>query len=321
MTGVTGYIGGSVLVRLLEPSRKSKYEIRALVRSEEAVEKLKQLGVVPVLGSLDDLELLEKEATNADVVLNTANADHLPGTKAMVKGLSEKSKRRILIHTSGTGVLCDGAKGDYKSDFIYNDTDMDSVHAIPISALHKDVDSFIFENVDHFNSVIICPPTIYGLGIGPFNKHSVQIPMWIRAYSKVGHVATVGKGENYWNDVHIEDLADFYVLVLEKALAGEVEFGKNGWYFCESGEHRLGDVVAKIAEAMNKYGGFKDSSVRPFLKEEVDSLLGDIGGWLTTGGNSRCKSDKARALGWVAKNNFGTILESIDPEVKTILKK
>lgn len=48
----------------------------------------------------------------------------------------------------------------------------------------------------------------------------------------------MGKGRNIWNNVHVEDLADFYVLLLEKAIAGEASSGKEGgWYFAENGEH------------------------------------------------------------------------------------
>jgi len=77
LTGATGYIGGTVLTKLLESSSK-KYSITALVRSETALPKLKSLGVKGLIGSLDDSELLAKAASEADLVINTANCDHLP---------------------------------------------------------------------------------------------------------------------------------------------------------------------------------------------------------------------------------------------------
>ena len=61
------------------------------------------------MGSLDDYELIRNEAAHADVVFNTANCDHQDSARAIIRGLSERSKetsrRPILIHTSGAGLL------------------------------------------------------------------------------------------------------------------------------------------------------------------------------------------------------------------------
>jgi len=70
LTGVTGYIGGSVLDRLLEHPNVASFEFTALVRSSEKAAKLKALGVNPVVGSLQDLEILEDLASKADIVLS-----------------------------------------------------------------------------------------------------------------------------------------------------------------------------------------------------------------------------------------------------------
>lgn len=57
ITGVTGYIGGSVAARLIEAGK----EVRGLVRSEEKADLLKAFGIVPVIGSLDDSEILNPD--------------------------------------------------------------------------------------------------------------------------------------------------------------------------------------------------------------------------------------------------------------------
>jgi len=54
---------------------------------------------------------------------------------------------------------------------------------------------------------------------------------------KYGYAANIGKGLNYWSYVHVTDLADLYVLLAEKALAGKADVGKEGYYFAESGEY------------------------------------------------------------------------------------
>ena len=64
-----GYIGGSVLLRFLNRPDFRSLEITVLVRSHEKAEKLRTLGVNAVVGSHSDLPLLEKLASEADVVI------------------------------------------------------------------------------------------------------------------------------------------------------------------------------------------------------------------------------------------------------------
>jgi hypothetical protein len=126
LTGATGYIGGTVLTKLLSLSTPPA-TITLLIRDEkkaQAIAQLKTNGTTlkPIIGSLQDLETLTKAAAEADIVINTADADDLPAAKALIEGMKqrkEKTKHRSLfIHTSGTGVLTDNAKGQYPSDTV-----------------------------------------------------------------------------------------------------------------------------------------------------------------------------------------------------------
>ena len=65
-----GYLGGSVLARLLEHPTASSYEITALVRSEDKAKKLAPFGVKTAIGTIQDLELLEKLASEAHIVFS-----------------------------------------------------------------------------------------------------------------------------------------------------------------------------------------------------------------------------------------------------------
>lgn len=70
----TGYIGGSVLARLLELPDSKSFHITALVRSTEKAEKLRTLGLNTILGSYSDnhLGFLTEAAANADLVFTIA---------------------------------------------------------------------------------------------------------------------------------------------------------------------------------------------------------------------------------------------------------
>ena len=67
----TGYIGGSVVSRLLEHPKASSFQITALVRSPEKAAKLETIGIKAVVGSFSELDKLEKLSSDADVLIST----------------------------------------------------------------------------------------------------------------------------------------------------------------------------------------------------------------------------------------------------------
>ena len=68
LTGATGYIGSIVARKLKE----NGHEVLGLTRSEASAQKLKELHIEPVLGSLQDKEILIESAQKADAVIHTA---------------------------------------------------------------------------------------------------------------------------------------------------------------------------------------------------------------------------------------------------------
>lgn len=86
-----GYIGGSVLHRLLHHPNAKTFDVTALARSPEKAEKLESFGVKPVIGSLDDHTLVEELSSQAHVIFNTV---------CTYTGLMVNNK---LIHSLNTG--------------------------------------------------------------------------------------------------------------------------------------------------------------------------------------------------------------------------
>jgi nucleoside-diphosphate-sugar epimerase len=66
-----GYIGGSVLQRLLDHPERDTFEITALVRSIDKAKLLNTLGINTVVASLADLDKLTEFAAASDVVIHT----------------------------------------------------------------------------------------------------------------------------------------------------------------------------------------------------------------------------------------------------------
>ncbi len=309
-------------MKLLGPSQKGKYDITALIRSEAIIPKFKELGVKTLVGDLDSADILKQAAIDADVVFHFADsADHLPSAKALIQGLkTQDGKRRIYIHTSGTGELTDNARGNYATTIVYDDLDLEPIKALPVTQIHKDVDDYVFANNEGYEAIIVAPPTIYGVGTGPVNQRSIQIPVVAKTFLKAGKAGTIGKGLNIWDGVHIDDLANFYALLLEKALEGKASTGKDGWYFCETGVYAWKDVYVKIAEELYKHKAISSPVLSEFTTEEVDNLFGNFG-WVGVASNARSTSNRARQLGWKADPRNPGVLDTIADEVKAILEK
>jgi hypothetical protein len=72
-----------------------------------------------VIGSLDDADVLVRECRDADCVVNTANADHSASAQVLLDSLAGTGKP--LVHTSGSSVIGDDARGNRLSDVIFDE--------------------------------------------------------------------------------------------------------------------------------------------------------------------------------------------------------
>jgi nucleoside-diphosphate-sugar epimerase len=68
VTGVTGFLGSAITRELLGAGHK----VAGLVRSTDAAKSLTDIGVTPVIGSIEDLGVLKRAAADADGVIHTA---------------------------------------------------------------------------------------------------------------------------------------------------------------------------------------------------------------------------------------------------------
>lgn len=282
ITGASGYIGGSVAAALI----KKGHKVRGLTRSESVAEQLEAYGIDPVMGSLDDSELLMEQASKADAVINTANADHLGAVEALIAGLKDTGK--VLIHTSGSSIIGDDARGDFCTDAVYSEDTPLVVD--PRKQARRNIDLLVIEASKlNVRSSVIIPSLIYGNGTG-INKSSIQIPFMVNNSIERGEVQIVGKGLNTWSNVHIDDLVDLYCLVLEGAPAGS-------FYFAENGEASFLSIAEAISERLNI------NKINHLSPEVAIEKWGMARALFTFGSNSRVRSVHAqRDINWKPKH-------------------
>ncbi|KAI0789837.1 hypothetical protein C8Q75DRAFT_762665 [Abortiporus biennis] len=334
--GATGYLGGSILIRLLAHPRVNDFEITAIVRSQEKAAILQsKFRVKSVVGSTAELENLENLCANAHIVFSCAESDNVEAMQAILRGLKKRKENTgetpILIHTSGTGELTDDAKGLHTTDTIFDDMNADQIESLPPTAFHRNVDLPIVEadKEGYLRSYIVLPGTIYGIASNPLvsegiqNPISSQIPDLIRAGLGRGQGGVVGKGVSQWPDVSIEDVSELYIVLLNAILEppDSAGHGREGYYFGENGEHTWYEICKEIAKTLHELGRGKSDEPTTFSTEELVKYFGSEWFGNYHGTNSRCRSNRARALGWKPIKTKADMLASIKPQVEYIIAK
>ncbi|KAJ6456961.1 NAD-binding protein [Mycena sanguinolenta] len=306
------------------------FRFTVLVRDPKKAEKFKDLGIKAVVGSHSDAALVEKLASEADVVIAMADSDDLGAVKATLAGLKKRHALGVVpifIHTvtsnfssmvfsDVTGVISDDAKGMYAGTTVYDDSDADQMESIPPTQMHRDVDLAVTaaDAEGYIKSYKVVPSTIYGLAsnrlvnIGIQNPHLLQIPALISAALDRKQAAMVGEGKNIWNNVEIHELEELYIMLYDKIIAdADTGHGRNRFYFGSSGEHSLYDVGKAIGEALVKLG--KSESVEPttFTQAELDKYFQ---GFAYLGSNSCCRATRSLSIGWTPVKTTNNMLET-----------
>ncbi|KAH8914227.1 NAD(P)-binding protein [Atractiella rhizophila] len=320
----TGFIGGTLLTRLLETHRE-KFDFFALTRRDEQATVLKGLGVTPIKGSLADFDVIKEQTIKSDVIIHTATADDLPSAPAILSGIasrSDLSKPVVYIHTSGTGVLCNMDNGE-ESTYIHDDSVPSAMdERLTTENIHREIDLEIKRFVDEKKGgsgariQIVLPPLIYGKGEGPFNQRSIQIPILTELAVKEGYSGYWGKGEAYWNNISIQALVDGYLLILTNLVSSTPDLSSL-YYFAETGEHRWRDIAEAIGMALQTRGKVEEGRAKSFGS---DVFGGNRYLIIQFGGNSRGRATRLRKLGWHGKSERD-VVDNVEWEMDGIFER
>jgi nucleoside-diphosphate-sugar epimerase len=282
VTGATGYIGGTVAARLVAAGHR----VRGLTRDAAKADALRAAGIDPVVGSLDDSALLVEEARAADAVVSAASADDHAPVETLLTALEGTGK--AFVHTSGSSVVGDDARGARSSDAIYDE--FTPLVIDPRKQARRDTDLAVLAASDRgVRAMVVCPSLVYGVGRG-VNTRSIQVPFLVDEARASGVVRVVGAGLNRWSNVHIDDVADLYVRAVESGQAG-------AFYFAENGEASFAEIGEAIAERLGL------GPIETWDPQEAAARWGEARAYFTFGGNSRVRAKRARdELGWAPQH-------------------
>jgi nucleoside-diphosphate-sugar epimerase len=272
-TGATGYVGSAVSARLLAAG----HAVAALARSDAAAARLRAAGIEPVAGDLADADVIERETRRADAVVHAAfeqsrravEVDRLV-VQAVVRAAEGSGK--AFVYTSGTAVV-----GDTGSSAADESTPLDPAGPVAWRAAHE---AMVTEAASRgVRGIVFRPSLVYGRGGG-----SVRLD--VERARRDGVARFVGDGANCWSTVHVDDLADLYVLALRSALAGSV-------WMAEGGESVS---MRELAEAVSRAAG-ADGRTAGLSTDEAKAHFGWAARLLAL--NLVVSADRARRqLGW-----------------------
>ena len=239
VTGSTGFIGTAVVKELLSAGHK----VLGLARSDKGLEQLKSQGAEALHGTIEDLEVLKKAASECDAVIHLAFihdfsdyvgacATDRAATTAMGSVLAAAGGDRAMVITSGTMMLPRGKLGD-------EDDAADMVNPMSAARGASEAVCLDFAKQGVRASVVRLPPTTHGAGTSGF------MGMILNIAQQKGASAYVGEGQNCWCAGHRDDAAKLYRLAVEK--------GEPGSIFHAVGEEAvpLKDIATEVGKQLN----------------------------------------------------------------------
>ncbi|RSL52154.1 hypothetical protein CEP54_011071 [Fusarium duplospermum] len=156
---------------------------------------------------------------------------------------------------------------------------------------------------------------MYGQGRGPVNKRSIQIPELAKVTLQRGKGLQVGEGLSRWGNVHIQDLSQLIIRLVEKAVAGVDDgntWGSSGLYFTGVGELSFGEISRRITAAAYDLKLLPSKEVEQVSGPEADTLLPH--GSVLYGTNARARGYRAeKVLGWTPHR------ESLEDEIPRVV--
>lgn len=161
--------------------------------------------------------------------LDGGKPKHLPSLEAHIAGLLRRSQPGpgFLIRLAGTGIIADWQNGPYAvlNPKVWSDIDdIDDITSLPDDYLHRPADKILqaaaAQHGDRLKTAIICPSGIYGQGRGPGNIRSLLIPEMCENIIELGYSFYALTGANRRSWIHVDDVANIYLKLVEAAVAG-----------------------------------------------------------------------------------------------------
>lgn len=346
--GGTGHVGGAVLHKLLEQHPEEDLRIKLLVRSEEKSNRLieKYPRVQTVIGDMGEYAKIEAAARDADIVINTApDISHDDGIKAILAGLTSRPHKPYYVHTSGASLIWDEPEG-LKDARLWDDiADIGELSGLKEKHTHAVTDKIVRGAASDVNVAIISPGFVGGLSPSIEHPTPITTPAILTTAKAFGSGFQIAQGENASAWIHVDDLANMFLILVDDALAAlaalaggpvaraqELQlWGPEAYYFGVEDNIVFADFMKALTPVLVEQGVVESGDIRSVNVTEAAriSLAGPgkeydplappppADSWamhiaIMYGVNMRLRGSKMEKLGWKAEK--GSVMRAL-PEV------
>jgi len=230
--GGAGFIGNAIA----RAFQLRGYTVYALVRSQQKAKLLQQAECIPIIGTAQDSKTWEKAASNCDIIIE-AMGDYQDGAagvnlQKVIQSIVKDDKKKLVIYTSGCWLYGNTLKCV---------TEDDPGNEVPVMVKSRPVIEKAYTDA---GGVVVRAACVYG-------KQGSLTGMWFKGI-KDGKVEFPGSGHNSWALVHLDDLADLYVKIVEHSdkSRGHI-FNANG------STERVADCIKAAANTTSFKGEIK----------------------------------------------------------------
>jgi nucleoside-diphosphate-sugar epimerase len=211
LTGGSGYLG-TVLVEHLVGSG---HTVHALARSDRSAARLTALGATPVPGDLNATGVLTDAAARADAVVHAAIDDTDPRMGELEAGalaaLLDRASGKPFVYAS-TGLVYPFLSSPTSEAFTEDHPVEEATAAQP----HKVAGERTVLAAGDVLTTVVRAALVHGRG------GSGLVEAVVGLGRRLGSVPYVGDGSQTWSAVHVDDLADLFVLALTRPQRGLV---------------------------------------------------------------------------------------------------
>ena len=272
VTGATGYVGSAVVAALV----RAGHQVSALSRSEARDGAVRALGARPVRGELGQLARLPVDEIDGHDAFVHAAVDYGLGPPAdreavdVLLAAARNARRPVaFVYTSGVWVL-----GNTEGRATEDAPTAHPAEAVAWRVGHER--AVLDAATPEVAASVVRPGIVYG------EKRGLVSP-WFEQAVTGGAARIVGEGRNRWPFVHRDDLAQLYVLAVERRARG-VFHGVDG----------AAPTVLEAARAASAAAGRGDVRTTPV--EEARKAMGPMADALTL--DQVVAGERSAELGW-----------------------
>ena len=270
LTGANGWVGSVVARELIDAG----HSVVGLVRSREKGDALAAAGVIPLIGSITDLDVIRRGAGEADGIIHTAFGLDF----AKIEALSREDREAIetfgeVFAGSDRPIIVTGGLGLSPVGEMLDEDARPPV--MPDFPRASEQTAFALAERGLRASVVRLSRSTHGVGEG----HGF-IPMLATVAREKGVSAYVDDGRNLWPAVHRLDAARLFRLALERAGGGEAYHAVT-----ENVPFKL------IAEAIGRQMNVPARALSP---QEAEKHFGNLAIWVA--GSGAASSEATRAV-------------------------